>query len=189
MPPRTRTASGILNATTATVKPIVAAKAAKQTATPKKGKADKQTAATPKKRKADSGSEGSDTASDYEAPVSPTKRPKKVQKSATSSSLSKRNASQMSVSGSASVEVNGDTQPAAPAPRVDWNAERPSFLPATLSFSFEEAKRHLINADPRFEDIFNKLSCRPFVKLDRVEPFRCSTTLDYCSQETYCGEP
>ena len=47
-----------------------------------------------------------------------------------------------------------------------------TFLPATLSFSYHEAKSHLINADPRFEDVFNKMKCRPYEHLERVDPFR-----------------
>lgn len=45
-------------------------------------------------------------------------------------------------------------------------------VPAILSFDFEEAKQHLINADARFEDIFNKMQCKPFEKLEQVHPFR-----------------
>jgi DNA-3-methyladenine glycosylase II len=59
------------------------------------------------------------------------------------------------------------------APKVDWTAERPTYLPAVLSFSYEDAKSHLIRADQRFEAIFQRLPCRPFVQLERVEPFRC----------------
>ena len=47
-----------------------------------------------------------------------------------------------------------------------------SFLPAVLTFPFDEAKLHLIKVDPRFEDIFSKLKCRPFENLERVDPFR-----------------
>ena len=46
------------------------------------------------------------------------------------------------------------------------------FLPAVLSFSFDVAKNHLIDADSRFKGIFEKLPCRPFEHLDRVDPFR-----------------
>lgn len=45
-------------------------------------------------------------------------------------------------------------------------------VPAELCFSFEEAKQHLIKADPRFEDVFSRLGCRPFEKLERLDPFR-----------------
>lgn len=48
----------------------------------------------------------------------------------------------------------------------------PSLVPAELSFSFEEAKRHLIAADSRFQDVFDTAVCTPYQKLDRVEPFR-----------------
>lgn len=62
------------------------------------------------------------------------------------------------------------------APVVDWSIEVPKLLPAELSFSLEDANNHLIRVDSRFEDIFDRLRCRPFVKLERVEPFRTLTT-------------
>lgn len=45
-------------------------------------------------------------------------------------------------------------------------------VPAELTFSFEDAKKYLISADPRFEDIFAKLICKPFENLEQVHPFR-----------------
>ena len=48
----------------------------------------------------------------------------------------------------------------------------PAVVPATLSFSFKDAKQHLINADERFRDVFEKTPCRPFEELEQVEPFR-----------------
>ena len=48
----------------------------------------------------------------------------------------------------------------------------PVLVPAVLTFSFEEAKQHLIEADPRFEDIFNRMKCRPFEHLEQIDPFR-----------------
>lgn len=56
-------------------------------------------------------------------------------------------------------------------------------LPAALCFSFEAAREHLINADSRFRDIFNKLPCRPFQHLESVDPFRSVSHFvqDYCS--------
>ncbi|TFY73663.1 hypothetical protein EWM64_g10350 [Hericium alpestre] len=52
----------------------------------------------------------------------------------------------------------------------------PVLLPAKLTFSLEEAKAHLSRADKRFEDVFTRLPCKPFEKLERVEPFRTLTT-------------
>ncbi|TDL24272.1 DNA glycosylase [Rickenella mellea] len=49
--------------------------------------------------------------------------------------------------------------------------DTPSLLPAVLSFSFEDAKKHLIKVDSRFEDLFSKLKCRPYEHLERVDPF------------------
>ena len=51
-------------------------------------------------------------------------------------------------------------------------ADGEELVPAVLTFSFEDAKAHLISADPRFGDIFNRVSCKPFEELERVDPFR-----------------
>ncbi|KAH9895145.1 DNA glycosylase [Cubamyces lactineus] len=45
-------------------------------------------------------------------------------------------------------------------------------VPAVLTFSFEEAKGHLISVDPRFEEVFRRVKCKPFEHLERVDPFR-----------------
>jgi DNA-3-methyladenine glycosylase II len=45
-------------------------------------------------------------------------------------------------------------------------------VPAVLSFSFQEAKQHLVNVDDRFQDLFDRLSCKPFEHLEQVHPFR-----------------
>ncbi|KAF8658315.1 hypothetical protein AX16_002084 [Volvariella volvacea WC 439] len=45
-------------------------------------------------------------------------------------------------------------------------------VPAILTFSFEDARNHLINADLRFEDLFRKMPCRPYQQLEQVHPFR-----------------
>lgn len=45
-------------------------------------------------------------------------------------------------------------------------------LPAVLSFSFEDAKKHLVGTDGRFEEIFNTLPCKPYEHLEKVHPFR-----------------
>ena len=47
-----------------------------------------------------------------------------------------------------------------------------TLVPAVLTFDFQEAKRHLIQADHRFEDLFQRMTCKPFEQLDRVHPFR-----------------
>lgn len=48
----------------------------------------------------------------------------------------------------------------------------PVLVPAQLSFSFEEAKTHLISVDPRFQILFDRLDCKPFEQLETVHPFR-----------------
>lgn len=55
---------------------------------------------------------------------------------------------------------------------VSSNGQLPVLLPAKLSFSFEHAKKQLIDVDPRFEDLFQRLPCRPFEHLEQVDPFR-----------------
>jgi DNA-3-methyladenine glycosylase II len=47
-------------------------------------------------------------------------------------------------------------------------------LSAKLSFSFEEARRHLVGVDNRFQDLFSKMTCKPFEHLEQVHPFRLS---------------
>ncbi len=50
--------------------------------------------------------------------------------------------------------------------------EEISLIPAVLTFDYEEAKKHLIEVDHRFEDLFVKMKCKPFEHLERVHPFR-----------------
>ncbi|EPT04909.1 hypothetical protein FOMPIDRAFT_85468 [Fomitopsis schrenkii] len=52
------------------------------------------------------------------------------------------------------------------------NGDAPALVPAVLTFSFEDAKQHLIATDPRFEDVFRRLRCKPFEHLERIDPFR-----------------
>ncbi|KAG1855755.1 hypothetical protein DFJ58DRAFT_716186 [Suillus subalutaceus] len=59
-----------------------------------------------------------------------------------------------------------------PPPPLQTESEEKPLVPAALTFSFEEAKAHLIRADHRFEDIFTKLRCKPFELLEQVHPFR-----------------
>ncbi|KAI0341982.1 DNA glycosylase [Trametopsis cervina] len=58
---------------------------------------------------------------------------------------------------------------------VRTNGTPEALVPAVLTFSFEDAKRHIINADGRFEDIFNRMPCKPFEHLEQVDPFRTLT--------------
>ena len=60
------------------------------------------------------------------------------------------------------------TIPITPIPAADGE----ELVPAVLTFSFESAKDHLISVDPRFEEMFKRVSCRPFEHLERVDPFR-----------------
>ncbi|KAG5645198.1 hypothetical protein DXG03_006716 [Asterophora parasitica] len=55
-------------------------------------------------------------------------------------------------------------------------ASQEALVPAVLTFSFEDAKRHLISVDHRFEDLFSKMPCKPYEHLERVHPFRALVT-------------
>ncbi|OJA09180.1 hypothetical protein AZE42_00677 [Rhizopogon vesiculosus] len=59
-----------------------------------------------------------------------------------------------------------------PPPPLQNTPEKETLIPAVSTFSFEEAKAHLIRADHRFEDLFAKLRCKPFEFLEQVHPFR-----------------
>ncbi|KAJ7925297.1 DNA glycosylase [Mycena leptocephala] len=63
-------------------------------------------------------------------------------------------------------------------PATTGTTSEPEFVPADaiLTFSFEDARKHLIDADHRFEDIFNRLECKPFQQLEQVHPFRALAT-------------
>ncbi|KDR75915.1 hypothetical protein GALMADRAFT_140495 [Galerina marginata CBS 339.88] len=56
------------------------------------------------------------------------------------------------------------------------DSEAESFVPAVLSFDFEDAKKCLIEVDQRFDDLFSKMTCKPFQQLEQVHPFRALAT-------------
>jgi len=58
------------------------------------------------------------------------------------------------------------------APLSDRDNDQP-MVDLVLDFSFEDAKAHLINVDPRFAELFKRLKCKPFQHLEQVHPFRC----------------
>lgn len=62
---------------------------------------------------------------------------------------------------------NGEILKAIPA-----QGGRKTLVPAKLTFDLEEAKNHLIDADARFEDIFSRMPCRPYERLEQIDPFR-----------------
>jgi DNA-3-methyladenine glycosylase II len=61
---------------------------------------------------------------------------------------------------------------AVPRPLVQPSGEELAPLPAKLIFSLEDAKSHLIQADRRFGDVFSRLPCKPFERLEGIHPFR-----------------
>ncbi|KAI0821636.1 DNA glycosylase [Trametes gibbosa] len=62
--------------------------------------------------------------------------------------------------------------PSTNVPTAITSSEGEELVPAVLTFSFEDAKRHLITVDPRFDDVFQRVKCKPFEHLERVDPFR-----------------
>lgn len=52
------------------------------------------------------------------------------------------------------------------------NTDTSPLVPAVLSFDFEKAKRHLISVDARFEEVFDRMECKPFEHLEQVHPFK-----------------
>lgn len=99
----------------------------------------------------------------------------------------KSSARKLPVSATSSLPVGTSAVP-------DHAGPPPTFVPADLSFSFEEAKQHLISADSRFQDVFDTAVCTPYQRLDQVEPFRCVLLLDQglgllkdqCVRRTLC---
>jgi DNA-3-methyladenine glycosylase II len=100
----------------------------------------------------------SDSASASAAAAAATKRAKK-----TPSPSSKNSKAKPKV-----VEAEG----AVPRPLVKPSREDLAPLPAKLTFSWEDAKDHLIRADGRFEDVFSRLPCKPFESVEGIHPFR-----------------
>ncbi|KAJ8596603.1 DNA glycosylase [Rhizopogon salebrosus TDB-379] len=78
----------------------------------------------------------------------------------------------LSKSSTAATPLTSDTFIPPPPPPLQNTPEKDTLVPAVLTFSFEEAKAHLIRTDHRFEDVFAKLRCKPFEFLEQVHPFR-----------------
>ena len=57
-------------------------------------------------------------------------------------------------------------------PLLPSSGEELAPLPAELTFSLEDAKNHLIQADHRFGDVFSRLPCKPFERVEGIHPFR-----------------
>ncbi|KAL1735573.1 DNA glycosylase [Schizophyllum commune] len=62
-----------------------------------------------------------------------------------------------------------------PPPPTIPGSEPEKILPAILTFDYAEAKRHLISVDSRFEELFERLPCKPYEHLETVHPFRALT--------------
>ncbi|KAF5348689.1 hypothetical protein D9758_006847 [Tetrapyrgos nigripes] len=78
-----------------------------------------------------------------------------------------------------SSNTQASTSDAQDAPSVRVIPEpgpQPILVPAKLTFSFEDAKKHLVTVDPRFQVLFDKLHCKPFEQLEQVHPFRALST-------------
>ncbi|CUA66628.1 DNA-3-methyladenine glycosylase II [Rhizoctonia solani] len=68
------------------------------------------------------------------------------------------------------------TQNLTELPRFIEPPYKPALIPPTLTFSFEQAKSHLIEADTRFEQLFASVQCQPFEQLEPVDPFQSLVT-------------
>lgn len=64
-----------------------------------------------------------------------------------------------------------DVFPSAPGQPIILD-EDATVIPAKLSFSFEDAKTHLIGADNRFQEMFATIQCKPFEALEPLDPFK-----------------
>ncbi|KAH9176415.1 DNA glycosylase [Lactarius sanguifluus] len=58
-----------------------------------------------------------------------------------------------------------------PRPLIPPSGEELAPLPAELTFSLEDAKNHLIQADYRFGDVLSRLPCTPFERVEAIHPF------------------
>ncbi|KAK7472543.1 hypothetical protein VKT23_000658 [Stygiomarasmius scandens] len=94
-----------------------------------------------------------------------------------SKSKGKKKARVTKAASSASNTQDTTAPVATPSARTIPDAGPPPVLvPAKLTFSFEDAKKHLINVDPRFQVLFDKLHCKPYEQLEQVHPFRALST-------------
>lgn len=73
--------------------------------------------------------------------------------------------------------AGAENTPAKPLPvfkLTDASQDPSRMIPGKLGFDFDQAKRHLIGVDQRFETLFSRLKCKPFENLEAVDPFRCA---------------
>ncbi|KAG0700712.1 DNA glycosylase [Suillus ampliporus] len=99
-------------------------------------------------------------------------RKRKVVEESTTPKKTPRAKKSKSSDKNAATPLTSDASIPPPPPPLQNVPEEEILVPAVLTFSFEEAKAHLIRADHRFEDIFAKLKCKPFEFLEQVHPFR-----------------
>ena len=98
--------------------------------------------------------------------TSPIARPVNGKRRKTSDETSRNGVTDVTDSSLSALASSSTTQ-------VSSNSQDGSrLLPAVLTFSFEDAKQHLIGVDHRFEDLFNRMECKPFQHLEQVHPFR-----------------
>ncbi|KAF9452379.1 DNA glycosylase [Macrolepiota fuliginosa MF-IS2] len=62
------------------------------------------------------------------------------------------------------------------SPESSGREDTDATVPAVLTFSLDKAKEHLIDVDHRFEDIFNKVACKPYENLEQFHPFQALST-------------
>jgi len=89
-----------------------------------------------------------------------------------SDSKERARSSKKSKSKSKAKPAETEEQTAVPRPLVPSSGEELAPIPAKLTFSLADAKDHLVRVDRRFGDVFSRLPCKPFERLESVHPFR-----------------
>ncbi|OJT09319.1 hypothetical protein TRAPUB_14227 [Trametes pubescens] len=135
--------------------------------------ATRSTGATPEAAQQTTAAAQTKSAASTRKRKSPEAAPEPAQKK---SRATKAKAAKAAASTASGVKTS-PTAPNTAVPTPVPNAEGEELVPAVLTFSFEEARRHLVRVDPRFEDVFRRVKCRPFEHLERVDPFRYARDL------------
>ncbi|KAI0254101.1 DNA glycosylase [Lactifluus subvellereus] len=107
------------------------------------------------------------------SPVVNTNHTPKREASASDSVVTKRTKAPRT----AKVKVKAEAEAeGGPRPLIPPSGEEIAPLPVKLTFSLEDAKDHLVRADHRFRDVFSRLPCKPFERLEGIHPFRTLCT-------------
>ena len=97
---------------------------------------------------------------------------KKVKKSRTKAPSADDSATSQGLGAQEAVSAQQASSTVTPGGQAEEPEDEDTPVPATLTFNFEHGQTHLINIDTRFQDLFDKMPCRPFEHLEQVHPFR-----------------